>query len=217
MIFLHSLVWILIRLNYRFYTYPWYLLIWKLKVPVIRFKIHQSLSNWWSKHILVTYFSNLLTTHQSEYGTERAQLEEKIVQLEHELEEATSNGLEMHKMLSEMLSSQNDTSTFQVWKYFLMFPEVFLFVLGTQIRKYWLALVTHRKDCQKENIYQSALLNHFNYFHILINIHCIASWSFHPFSFWVASHSLCCLHTSAFSSCMLAISFSKAFLNFTTY
>lgn len=36
------------------------------------------------------------------------------MQLEHELEEATTNGLEMHKMLSEMLSTQSDATAFQV-------------------------------------------------------------------------------------------------------
>nr|XP_045582084.1 transport and Golgi organization protein 1-like isoform X1 [Procambarus clarkii] len=50
---------------------------------------------------------------KSEYDKEKAQQEERILQLEHELEEATSNGLEMHKMLSEMLSAQRDTSAFQ--------------------------------------------------------------------------------------------------------
>ncbi|KAK8391135.1 hypothetical protein O3P69_017055 [Scylla paramamosain] len=48
-----------------------------------------------------------------EHAAETAQQEEKIAQLEHELEEATSNSLEMHKMLSEMLSAQKDTSAFQ--------------------------------------------------------------------------------------------------------
>lgn len=48
-----------------------------------------------------------------EHAAEAAHQEEKIAQLEHELEEATSNSMEMHKMLSEMLSAQKDTTTFQ--------------------------------------------------------------------------------------------------------
>lgn len=51
---------------------------------------------------------------QEKHASEKAQFEEKIVQLEHELEEATTNGEEMHKMLSEMLSAQKDTSSFEV-------------------------------------------------------------------------------------------------------
>ncbi|XP_042212360.1 transport and Golgi organization protein 1-like isoform X2 [Homarus americanus] len=61
----------------------------------------------------ITELDSQLDIIKSEYGIERSQLEERIVQLEHELEETTSNGLEMHKMLSEMLSAQKDTSTFQ--------------------------------------------------------------------------------------------------------
>lgn len=61
----------------------------------------------------VTELGSQLEVIKNEFGNEKAQLEEKIFQLEHELEEATSNGLEMHKMLSEMLSSQNDASSFQ--------------------------------------------------------------------------------------------------------
>lgn len=53
---------------------------------------------------------------QREHAAEAAHQEEKIAQLEHELEEATSNSMEMHKMLSEMLSAQKDTTTFQVWR-----------------------------------------------------------------------------------------------------
>ncbi|KAG0722248.1 Transport and Golgi organization protein 1 [Chionoecetes opilio] len=56
---------------------------------------------------------NQLEEIKREHVAETALQEEKIVQLEHELEEATSNSLEMHKMLSEMLSAQKDTSTFQ--------------------------------------------------------------------------------------------------------
>lgn len=58
--------------------------------------------------------SNFCSAYQSTHADEAAKQEEKITQLEHDLEEATSNSLEMHKMLSEMLSAQNDTSTFQV-------------------------------------------------------------------------------------------------------
>ncbi|XP_069950207.1 uncharacterized protein [Cherax quadricarinatus] len=61
----------------------------------------------------ITELDSQIELIKSEYDNEKAQLEERIVQLEHELEEATSNGLEMHKMLSEMLSTQKDTSTFQ--------------------------------------------------------------------------------------------------------
>ena len=49
------------------------------------------------------------------------------MQLEHELEEATSNSIEMHKMLSEMLSAQKDTSTFQVWRNFTYYNSMDLY------------------------------------------------------------------------------------------
>ncbi|XP_068230480.1 fap1 adhesin-like isoform X2 [Palaemon carinicauda] len=50
---------------------------------------------------------------KNEYANEKIQLEERNMQLEHELEEATANGIEMHKMLSEMLATQKEASTFQ--------------------------------------------------------------------------------------------------------
>lgn len=64
---------------------------------------------------LVWQFYTNSAIPQDEHANEKAQLEEKIIQLEHELEEATTNGEEMHKMLSEMLSTQKDTSSFQVY------------------------------------------------------------------------------------------------------
>ena len=54
---------------------------------------------------------------QREHAAETAQQEEKIAQLEHALDEAANNSNEMHKILSEMLSAQKDTSTFQVWRF----------------------------------------------------------------------------------------------------
>ncbi|XP_066976484.1 transport and Golgi organization protein 1-like isoform X21 [Macrobrachium rosenbergii] len=61
----------------------------------------------------VNEISSQLEMVKNEYANEKIQLEERIVQLEHELEEATSNGLEMHKMLSEMLAAQKEASAFQ--------------------------------------------------------------------------------------------------------
>ncbi|XP_064120667.1 uncharacterized protein LOC135225268 [Macrobrachium nipponense] len=61
----------------------------------------------------VNEISSQLEMVKNEYANEKIQLEERIVQLEHELEEATTNGLEMHKMLSEMLAAQKEASAFQ--------------------------------------------------------------------------------------------------------
>ncbi|XP_076065514.1 transport and golgi organization 1 isoform X3 [Oratosquilla oratoria] len=57
--------------------------------------------------------SSELEKVKEEYTAERSKLEDKITLLELELEESTTNGLEMHKMLSELLSSQKDASAFQ--------------------------------------------------------------------------------------------------------
>nr|XP_027218515.1 transport and Golgi organization protein 1-like isoform X3 [Penaeus vannamei] len=61
----------------------------------------------------MTELNSELELVKSNYTSDKEQLEERIMQLEHELEEATTNGLEMHKMLSEMLSTQSDATAFQ--------------------------------------------------------------------------------------------------------
>ncbi|KAK7086700.1 hypothetical protein SK128_014215 [Halocaridina rubra] len=61
----------------------------------------------------VDELNSQLEVVKNEYASEKGQLEERIEQLEHELEEATTNCLEMHKMLSEMLSAQKDATSFQ--------------------------------------------------------------------------------------------------------
>ena len=50
---------------------------------------------------------------ESESAAEKEILEDKINLLEQELEESTNNGLEMHKMVEELLMSQKDSSAFQ--------------------------------------------------------------------------------------------------------
>lgn len=87
--------------------------IFSLIIPVHSVSVTHNLHGRYGYYLIWQFNSNS-SIFQDEHASEKAQLEEKIVQLEHELEEATTNGEEMHKMLSEMLSAQKDTSSFEV-------------------------------------------------------------------------------------------------------